>query len=84
MHIFDVHVGCLTSVKDSNLKQTPGWAMSTKAKMNQPGPLSLALPPVVLGTFQLKGDEVKSIVRTGLEQVIHHSREWRRWAGREL
>jgi hypothetical protein len=75
----------LTGVKGSNLKQTRGnWAMSMTAKTEQLGPLSLALPPVVLGTFQLKGDEVKSIVRTGLEQVIHHSREWRRWAGREL
>jgi hypothetical protein len=58
--------------------------MSMAAKMDQLGPLSRVLPPVVLGTFQLKGDDVKSIVCAGLEQVIHHSREWCWWAGREL
>jgi hypothetical protein len=50
--------------------------MSMTARMEKLGPLSLALSPVVLGTFQLKGDKVKSIVRAGLEQVIHHGREW--------
>ncbi len=43
-------------------------AMSTEAQTGHGG--QLALPPVVLGTFQLKGDLVKGIVRAGLNQVI--------------
>ena len=48
-------------------------AMNSAAQTDQR--CQLALPPVVLGTFQLKGDLVKGIVRAGLDQVLLHHRD---------
>eukprot|EP00802_Teleaulax_amphioxeia_P021542 Tamp_21906.p2 GENE.Tamp_21906~~Tamp_21906.p2 ORF type:complete len:141 (+),score=21.54 Tamp_21906:30-452(+) len=55
----------LASGKASRQPRVEG-AMNSAAQADQR--CQLALPPVVLGTFQLKGDLVKGIVRAGLDQ----------------